>query len=572
MFSWITRLLNSPIFSRDEEKTRQARLLCMVARITLGMAVCLILVGLAMLGIRWRGGASVWSATALWWFIFAFLLIVTVGIVQFMAHAGRVRSASIVLTVALLGLCLWGHLLTGMSVRSPLFLGYILVALVAGMLLGRHWTMISVSLCLFLGAFLFFAEIRGLWEMRDISGQSWLASGGAIGLYVVAAALFSVALRNFDQSLGRAREINQELDIFRASLEARVEVRTRDLSRRARYLEATAEVARYVSSELAMAELLTRVVRLISEQFGFYHAGVFLLDPTGAWAELQAASSPGGQAMLARGHRLAVGQQGLVGYVTAHGEPRVASDIGEDAVFFDNPDLPETRSAMALPLRVRGRIIGALDVQSKDSAAFSQEDVAVLQILADQVAVAISNARLFEQLQESIDAERRAYGELSYQAWAELFKGQGELGYIDNVAGTYAVTGAPMPDDMQTAGKESAIIQEEETVSIPVTVQEGEGVLGVVRLRKPDGAGGWTPDQVSLMQDIIQQLGVALERARLYQDSQRVATRERLVGEATGRMRQTLDVEAVLKMAADEIYQALQLDEIVVRLATKHDE
>ncbi len=572
MFSWIARLLNPPTFSRDEEKSRQARLLAMVVRIVLAMAILLILAGLVAMGLSWRAGEPVWSSTVFWWYVFALLLFVLSGIVQFLSHAGHVRPASIVLTVTIGCLFIYGHWLTRVGIRSPLFLGYILVAFVAGLLLGRRWTVIVAGVSILLAGFLLFAEHTGLWGVRDIAELPWLASGGSMSLYVVAVALFYVALSNFDLSLKRAREVNQELDIFRASLEARVEARTRDLSRRARYLEATAEVARYVSSELAMAELLMRIVRLISEQFGFYHAGVFLLDPTGAWAELQAASSPGGQAMLARGHRLGVGQQGLVGYVTARGEPRVASDIGDDAVFFDNPDLPETRSAMALPLRVGGRIIGALDVQSKESAAFSQEDVAVLQILADQVAVAISNARLFERLQESVAAERRAYGELSYQAWAEVLKEQGELGYIDNVAGTSIVKGAPMPDAMQLAGREATIVQEEETVSIPVTVQEGEGVLGVVRLRKPEGTGAWTPDQVSLMQDIVQQLGVALERARLYQDSQQVAIRERLVSEATSRMRQTLDVEAVLKTAADEIYQALQLDEIVVRLATKHDE
>ncbi|MBN2004970.1 MAG: GAF domain-containing protein [Anaerolineae bacterium] len=572
MFSWMAHLLAPPVFNRDDDKNRQAHLLSMVSKLVLVLGMGLFLIGWGVWKTHENRGQLTGSFDVYGWFMFASAIVVLVAVVQSVAHAGRVRFASIVLTVTIGVLFVLGHWLTGVGIRSPLFMGYILVAFIAGLLLGRRWTVIMSGLSLLMGGFLVLAERGGIWVVRDVNELPWLVAGGSLTLYGLAVALFYIALRNFDRSLARAREINQELDIFRTSLEARVEVRTRDLSRRARYLEATAEVARYVTSELAMAELLTRIVMLISEEFGFYHAGIFLLDPTGAWAELQAASSPGGQAMLARGHRLAVGQQGMVGYVTAHGESRMASDVGVDAVFFDNPDLPETRSAVVLPLHVRGRIIGALDVQSRESAAFSQEDVAVLQILADQVAVAISNARLFERLQESIAAERRAYGELSYQAWGELFKGQGELGYIDSTAGTYAVSGAPMPEDMQIAGKEGTIVQEEELVSIPVTVHEGQSVLGVVRLRKPDGAGGWTPEQVSLMQDITEQLGVALERARLYQDSQRMATRERLVSEATGRMRQTLDVEAVLKMAADEIYQALQLDEIVVRLATKHDE
>ncbi len=174
---------------------------------------------------------------------------------------------------------------------------------------------------------------------------------------------------------------------------------------------------------------------LISERFGFYHTGIFLLDPAREWAILQAASSKGGQRMLARGHRLRVGEVGIVGYATAYNLPRIALDVGEDAVYFDNPDLPETRSEIALPLRARGEVIGALDVQSREPDAFSDEDVTALQTLADQVAVAISNARLFQQAQESLEAQRRAYGELSHQAWRDLLRGRPNLGFLRNRQG-----------------------------------------------------------------------------------------------------------------------------------------
>ncbi|MBC7250702.1 MAG: GAF domain-containing protein [Anaerolineae bacterium] len=175
-----------------------------------------------------------------------------------------------------------------------------------------------------------------------------------------------------------------------------------EAQRRATQLAAAAEVARDATAILELNQLLDETVHLISEQFGFYHAGVFLVDERGQYAVLRAASSEGGKRMLERGHKLRVGQVGIVGYVAATGEPRIALDVGEDAAHFVNPDLPETRSEMALPLISRGRVIGVLDVQSTQPGAFSDEDVAILRTMADQLATAIENARLFEQTQRSL--------------------------------------------------------------------------------------------------------------------------------------------------------------------------
>jgi GAF domain-containing protein len=179
-----------------------------------------------------------------------------------------------------------------------------------------------------------------------------------------------------------------------------------ETQRRAVPLRAAAEVARDATAILDVNQLLDETVHLISGQFGFYHAGVFLLDERGEYAVLQAASSEGGGRMLERGHKLQVGKVGIVGYVSDTGEPRIALDVDEDAAHFASSDLPDTRSEMALPLKVRGRVIGVLDVQSTQEAAFSEDDVAVLQTLADQLATAIENARLFEQAQRRVRRER----------------------------------------------------------------------------------------------------------------------------------------------------------------------
>lgn len=183
-------------------------------------------------------------------------------------------------------------------------------------------------------------------------------------------------------------------------LEERVQERTRALQeanfalqRRAIQLEASAEVSRSIISIFSMAELLRRAVNLIRDRFGFYHAGIFLMDETGEWAVLQEATGEAGAQMKAQGHRLRVGETSMVGWTALHRHPRIALDVGEDAVHFANPLLPYTRSEMTLPLMVGDRLLGVLDVQSTEEAAFDEDDIRTLQSMADQLAIAIENAR-----------------------------------------------------------------------------------------------------------------------------------------------------------------------------------
>jgi GAF domain-containing protein len=241
--------------------------------------------------------------------------------------------------------------------------------------------------------------------------------------------------------------------------------------------------------------------------------------------------------------------------------------VGDDAVFFDNPDLPDTRSEMALPLRARGEIIGALDVQSQEPEAFSEEDVAVLQTLADQVAMAISNARLFQQAQESLEAERRAYGELSREAWGEMVRTRPGLGYRYEEGGVAPLAGHPTSQGERgrDGGEQrSEPVEELPELALPVRVR-GQ-VIGTINAHKPGDTGEWTAEEAALMETLTEQLSVALESARLYQDTQRRAAREQLSGEVTARMRETLDMDTVLQTAAREMREALNLAEAEVRM------
>lgn len=413
----------------------------------------------------------------------------------------------------------------------------------------------------------------------DPQGEALLTVGSRLVMFFLLSFLGWQASRNLGRAVLQAGEAMRRWRGLSSTLEQRIAERTRDLERRARYLEATALVAHDTAAITDPDKLVDRVVELISDQFGFYHTGLFLLDEgqggsAGEWAVLKAASSEGGRRMLVRGHRLRIGREGIVGYAVRSGHPRIALDVGEDAVYFDNPELPETRSEMALPLRVGGEIIGALDVQSRERAAFSDEDVAVLQTLADQVAVALHSARLFQELQGSLEAERRAYGELSGAAWAALLRSRSGRGFTRTRAGIAPAGELSRPEMERAIEVQETILGEDEmaepgdagvaTLAIPIEI--GGRIIGVVDVRRASGRGEWAPAEVQLAEVLSGQLGLALEGARLYQDTQRRATQERLVGEVTGRLRETLDVDTMLRVAAQEIRQALGLSRLAVRL------
>jgi PAS domain S-box-containing protein len=208
-------------------------------------------------------------------------------------------------------------------------------------------------------------------------------------------------------ALQQAR-LHEQVQHHAEELEQRVTERTRDLERRTVQLQVAAEVARDATTAHDLDDLLDSAVNLVRERFGFYHAGIFLVDEQSEYAVLRAATGEAGRKMLEVGHKLKIGEVGIVGYVTGSGNPRITLDVGTDAVHFDNPFLPETRSEMALPLKVNGRIIGALDVQSIQEAAFGEDNVATLQIMADQLAVAIERTRLYERTQATLEERLRA--------------------------------------------------------------------------------------------------------------------------------------------------------------------
>jgi GAF domain-containing protein len=303
------------------------------------------------------------------------------------------------------------------------------------------------------------------------------------------------------------------------------------------------------------------VVDLIKERFGLYYVGLFLVDEENEWAVLRAGTGDAGRTMLDRGHRLKVGE-GMVGWCIAHTEARIALDVGEDAVRFSNPDLPDTRSEAALPLRSRGRVLGALTVQSAKESAFDQDAIVALQTMADQVAVALDNAELFAQSQAALEAQRRAYGEVSRQAWAQMMRSRPSFGYQADGGGVMPID--PLAPATKATDGEAEVLPE---VVIPVRVRDS--VIGSIVAHKPGGGGEWTEKERALLEALVDSMDVALDSARQYQDTQRREIRERLTRESVDRIRSADDIAELLEVASRTLSEQLSATEVVIRLGTE---
>jgi len=384
-------------------------------------------------------------------------------------------------------------------------------------------------------------------------------------------------IRSQGHSVQVSQEAVEELQKQRESLEETVRERTRDLQQRSIQLQVAAEVARDATTAHELDELLNQAVDLIRDRFGFYHAGIFLVDESGEYAILRAATGAAGRQMLEQGHRLKVGEVGIVGYVTDQGTARIALDVGTDAVHFANPLLPETRSEMALPLQLGERVIGALDVQSREASAFDEDDVAVLQTMADQLAVAIENVRLLHQMQETVRELEVAYGHHTQEAWRTVAQTSKQpLGYRYRRLDVEPVVDPPQEARQAwlqgqtvatTVQPETGTDGQGDTHAVAVPIKFRDQVIGVFDIRSTGDA--ISPEAMSLVEEVVNRLALALENARLLEETQRRAVRDRLTANITAQVRSSMDPETILQTAVRELGAALGTDRTFIKLSAE---
>ena len=368
-------------------------------------------------------------------------------------------------------------------------------------------------------------------------------------------------------------------------LEQQIGERTAALGLRSAYLQAAVEVSRAVTSVLDPDILIQQVVDLIRERFNLYYVGLFTLDDTGDWAVLRAGTGEAGRTMLARNHRIKVGS-GMIGWSVANQQPRIALRAELDETRLQNPILPKTRSEAAIPFRSRGRVIGAITIQSDQPDAFDEATVAVFETIADQIGVALDNARLFAESQEAYESLSRAYGEQTLQGWVKLLQANPTLGYRCDADGVVFREADWLPEmevvyargDVVTGSLADGILSTEaapqETgesfIGVPIRVRDH--IIGVINGYKPARGGRWQDDEIAFLRDVANMVGITLENARLYEDTQRRAEGERITAEVSARIRESLDVDTVMQAAVVELQRVLALKDVTIRLGDTHEQ
>jgi len=570
----IKRFLAPPLFPDDEARTRQAYLLNIIlwglifvalasipltpAEASFGLVANIIL--LILLKFRYVRTASV-IQVFLFWMLFAYLAF------------GSSEA-------------------TGTS--GPAYmLGFGIVIIISGVLLGGWGAVILTILSLLTGAFIYYAETSGL-KTFSPPGNSTETFPFSVVLFPMSALLQNLAARVTQQALQRARnsekelaQKNQQLQSFSQNLEKLVAERTAELanrteelttrsdevekanqqiSRRAAQLQALAKVSSSIARINNLELLLPEITKVISQQFNYYHAGIFLADEANQYAVLAAANSEGGQRMLNRGHRLRIGQVGIVGNVVGSGLPRIALDTGADAVFFQNLDLPDTHSEMALPLYAGKVIIGALDVQSTEPGAFTEEDIEVLTTLADQVSIAIQNARQYESTQRALAEAEAIYRQSLRADWKRLGDDKKRVtGYRYTLLGTQEVAETVQTEEVQEAlakgDRQMRVDADASALAVPIKLR-GE-IIGVLNVRAP-GGHAWNENELDVVQAVADRVAISAENARLFEETTSRAERERAVADITNKIRATNDPQEMIDTALAELKRALNVNRIQI--------
>lgn len=554
MWRKILTFFAPPKFIDDPEKTQKAGFINVMILVTVPLLVITQFLGLVL------GTSQLFDAG---FYIIAGLSLLFI-IIWLVMRAGQVSiAANIYAIIAWLGSTA-STLSNGVNTQT--YASYFIVILIAGLLVG-------------LRAVVLFTVLSGL-TVAFIAQTTNIALE-AITLFTFAGIFLSLIITSLQNAVNNARanaddlqHSNRQLLELRDALETRVQERTAALGKRAGQLQIISELAQTILQVQNPNEIFSAAVKLVSERFGFYHVGIFLVDREREFAILQAANSAGGQKMLARGHRLMLGT-GVVGFAAQTGKPRLALDVGADVVFFNNPDLPDTRSEIALPMIASNQTIGVLDVQSTEPGAFSEEDYRVLGTLANQLAIAIENARLLTEARASAKQVQEVFNDFVHTEWSRTVKKTEQAGFRYSAGRIELLESQLENPEIASAVNTGNLISHTAngtsaapaTAAIPVKLR-GE-IIGVLYLEANDPNRKWKDDELSLMEAVAERAAFAMENARLFQDARRRAAKERMIAEATSSISGSLNVENILQATAVELERVLGGSEVLIRFDNK---
>lgn len=410
------------------------------------------------------------------------------------------------------------------------------------------------------------------------NGIEWLI-GGITLVLLVALLIASLAflISGLQSNLLRQKELTKIIDEDREQLEIRVAERTAEMETRAGQLEAASQIAREISALSGLESLLSTTAEIIKIRLEVDHVGIFLCDDINEYAVLMAATGEAGRKMLENNHKLKISEVGLVGRVAGSGEPLISLDVDFEEKHFKNPFLPDTQSEIALPLKSGEKISGVLDIQSNRENAFSNPDIKFMQIIADQLAVAIDKAMLLKQIQKNLEDVESTYQRYTRKAWQTHLRA-GKQKYAYRINKQRIEEDAPESKEVRDVLASGTIHQalqvesngstQKQILAIPIKLRNQ--VLGVLDIRFESPS--IPRDLIDMLSATTDHLALALESARLIEEIQTRAEREKMVAQMASRVSSSPDLESILRTAAIEIGRNMGVSEVVVQLRSSHPE
>ncbi len=381
------------------------------------------------------------------------------------------------------------------------------------------------------------------WAEAPASNPGWVISSAVLAIVGVATLLVTTAvIKNLKATLKKRARLYDEMDRNTAHLEQQIVQASENAERRLVQIRTASDIARSISSLQDPKTILQQVVDQIQQQFNLYYVGVFLVEESQN-AVLKAGTGQAGLKMIAAGHQLQVGGTSMIGWCIANRQPRIALDVGNERVRFNNPYLPETRSELALPILSRGDSLGALTIQSNRPNAFDENDIRVLVGITDSLAIALENAILFEQTQQSLEEIRSLNEAYLRQGWAEEAAFHGELNFCY---------------ENKTAQDRDA----SNLIQVPMILRDQ--VIGQISLEtdKPS----LSPEDLEFVEAVTTQTALALENARLIDETQRKAFQEETVSHLSVEFSRGLHIDEIITNAVKELSHLPAVSEVSIYL------
>ncbi len=381
------------------------------------------------------------------------------------------------------------------------------------------------------------------WIENSVSSPGWLISSTILVVLGTATILVTTnIIKTLRMTLKKRARLYDEMERNTAHLEHQITQAAEDADRRLVQIRTASDIARSISSLQDPKTILQLVVDQIQQQFNLYYVGVFLVDESQN-AVLKAGTGPAGQKMIAAGHQLQVGGTSMIGWSVANRQPRIALDVGNERVRFNNPYLPETRSELALPILSRGESLGALTIQSNKPNAFDENDIRVLQGITDSLAIALDNSILFEKTQQSLEEIRSLNQAYLKRGWAEAAAFHGDLQF------TYE-------------NKNNREHDASNLIQVPMILRDQ--VIGQISLETDKSS--LSPDDLEFVEAVTTQTALALENARLIDETQRKAFQEETVSHLSVEFSRGLNIEEIITNAVKELSHLPAVSEVSIYL------